>query len=303
MSRVVEHAVVVGRRKALIGVIAQPAETAGMPDRPAVIILNAGIIHRVGPSRLHVDLARTLAAIGATVLRFDLSGIGDSEPRDDGLAPLDSSLADIREAIDWLDTSRGFRRIVLIGLCSGADHAAIYGGSDSRVVGLVLLDPSIPRTKGYYWRHLGARLRQPGWLKLPLRENPIWGIIKRYFHRTAASPPAAGQAPSLDSPVVRAFLGKAYQASVDRGIEFLSVLTAGREDRHNYREQFLDAFPNVAFGTRVRLEYFAASDHTFTYEADRIRLIEVIKEWMEQTSFRGTAAPTSRAGALRSEVA
>src|SRR5690606_1367498 len=115
---------------------------AAPKDPPFVLILNAGIIHRAGPNRLHVTLARALSAAGFPVLRVDLSGLGDSPPREDGAAPLDAALADIRDILDTLQATRGVQRVVLMGLCSGADHSVIYAASDPRVVGVALLDPS-----------------------------------------------------------------------------------------------------------------------------------------------------------------
>src|SRR5215475_3162536 len=65
----------------LVGILSHPAAnpltSTGSPA-PGVIILNAGVLHRVGPHRLHVLLARRLAASGFTGLRLDLGGIGDS---------------------------------------------------------------------------------------------------------------------------------------------------------------------------------------------------------------------------------
>ena len=40
--------------------------------------MNAGSIHRVGPNRSFVRMARRFADLGYPVLRMDLSGIGDS---------------------------------------------------------------------------------------------------------------------------------------------------------------------------------------------------------------------------------
>lgn len=251
-----------------------------------IVILNAGIIHRVGPSRLNVLLARALAEAGYTVLRFDLSGIGDSEARSDGLPPLESSLADIREALDWLESTRRTRRVVLIGLCSGANHAVLYGGSDTRVVGLVLIDPAIPKTFGYYLRHYRPRLfRLSVWLNLTRGRHPLLQSLRVRMARNPAKPPRSRE-PDLQSPEVRSFLERAYQSSLDHGIHFLTVLTADREGRHNYREQILDAFPKVRFGDRLRLEYFEDSDHTFTSETARLRLIRLVVEWLEKTKFR-----------------
>jgi dienelactone hydrolase len=125
---------------------------------PAVVILNTGIVHRVGHHRMYVSLSRKLAGAGHLVLRFDLSGIGDSEQRHDKLSTIDSSLADIREALDFLAATQQASRFVLIGLCSGADHAVLHGPTDPRVVGMVLMDPSIPPTTRYYVHYILQRL-------------------------------------------------------------------------------------------------------------------------------------------------
>ena len=136
----------------MVGVLSTSASEAAATDRPAVVILNSGIIHRVGANRMHVALARTLADKWYTVLRFDLSGIGDSEPRRDALAPHDAAMSDIEEVLDYLEENKGIRRVVLVGLCSGAIQALLYAANDARVVGLVLLDLYVPRTTGYVLR-------------------------------------------------------------------------------------------------------------------------------------------------------
>ena len=80
----------------LVAVLSRPALAR---DRPAVIILNAGVLHRVGPHRLHVALARRLAARGLPALRIDLAGVGDSPGRGDGGSFRASAVADTRAAM------------------------------------------------------------------------------------------------------------------------------------------------------------------------------------------------------------
>src|SRR5262249_53508035 len=131
--------------------------SATSADGVVVVILNTGIIHRVGHHRMYVTFSRALAGAGYSVLRFDLSGIGDSDHRDDALPPLESGLADIKEAVDWLEGTKRVRRIMLLGLCSGADFAVAYAATDPRVVGLVLLDPSVPPTRRYFQDYVRRR--------------------------------------------------------------------------------------------------------------------------------------------------
>ena len=98
---------------------------------PTAILLNAGVLHRVGPHRLHVRLARSLAASGIHAVRIDLSGIGDSRPLPSGLGFRASSVADVRAAMDQVGGTTA--RFVLFGVCSGADNALAAAEVDPRV--------------------------------------------------------------------------------------------------------------------------------------------------------------------------
>jgi pimeloyl-ACP methyl ester carboxylesterase len=279
-AKIREQAYLLGPRKSLVGIITE----SGTPveGRPTVVILNAGIIHRVGPSRLNVLMARALAAAGCQVLRFDLSGLGDSEPRPDGLAPIDAAKADIREALDWLESARNVKRVVLAGLCSGANHALGYGGTDRRVVGLVLLDPATPKTWSYYVRHYAPRLFRPSvWYSVLRGSHPmVRDLAKRVAGRGDHDMHARFD---LQSPEVRALLEQGYRGAVGQGVRFLTVLTGGQEHQHNYARQIEDAFPQVSFGDRIRSEYFEGTEHTFTAEADRARLFRLVAEWIDHT--------------------
>jgi pimeloyl-ACP methyl ester carboxylesterase len=294
-TRILDQAVTLGRRRSLVGIVTQPAGyTPGA--RSVFVILNSGIIHRVGHHRMYVTLARLLAGAGHQVLRFDLSGIGDSESRADGLAPLDGALADIKEAVDWLVATRSAQRIVLIGLCSGADHALVYGSFDPRVVGLVLLDPSIPPTFKYHWLYFVRHLRRPrSWFDLMIGRGRAWNTLKKYCGDRSDEVLERHRL-KLGDPRVRAYLESAYQRTMSLGTQCLAVFTSGFPHQHNYRHQILDAFPSVSFDSQLRLEYFAGCDHVFTAEKHRRRLFGVLMEWIQQAGF-AEASPAGSTGA------
>ena len=291
MRKFTEQAVMLGRHKSLVGIFTQAA-TPPACRLPAIVILNTGIIHRVGHARMYVTLSRTLAAAGHMVLRFDFSGLGDSAPSAEGLPPPELSLADIREALDWLETACNAPRVILVGLCSAADHALLYGHTDPHVVGLILMDPSIPPTARYLVDYLRPRLtRLSSWLSVLRGQSRIWRMLVEriaYAVRSTWEPEYV----SLQSPRVRAYLEQVYQRSLDRGIEFLAIFTGQSFSRQTYREQLLDAFPGVAFGKQLRLEFFRDCDHAFTFESDRKELIRVIVEWMASTEFRDAVKRT-----------
>jgi pimeloyl-ACP methyl ester carboxylesterase len=287
MGTIREQALLLGKRKSLVAILAQdPASVPTAAELPAIVILNSGIIHRVGPNRIFVRLSRMLAEAGHVVVRFDLSGIGDSEARKDGLAPLDGALADIREALDSLEAARQTRRVILIGLCSGADYSIVYGGQDPRVVGVVLIDPSVPRTRGYYMRHYRGRMfRWRSWLNFASGRHPFWRMVRKTFtpgHRPSAEEPHLEPPPDLQAVQVRKFLESAYARTVAAGVDVMAIFTGGREDQHNDPRQLLEAFPSVAFGSRLQLECISSADHTFTSRADRCRLMNLVSEWLSR---------------------
>ena len=76
-------------------------------------------------------------------------------------------------------------------------------------------------------------------------------------------------------------------------MQICAIFTAGLEDRHNYRDQLRDAFPQVAFGDQLRLDYFHDSDHMFTSEAARERLVDLVADWACGTVFPLEGQPRS----------
>jgi hypothetical protein len=174
-----ERIVRFGADRHLFGVLTR---TSSATDRPAVVIFNAGAVHRVGPNRVSVTLARELAACGFACLRFDLEGIGDSVLRAPGREnhPYPATaVADGAAAFDFLRKEFGYSRFIPVGLCSGA-HNTFHAGlqlTDHGICELVMVNPLT-----FYWvegmslddtRHFEdaiqyrKSMRDPGrWLKL-----------------------------------------------------------------------------------------------------------------------------------------
>ncbi len=274
-----EQAVLFGHQNGLVGIFARPPASA-CQDNPTIVVLNTGVIHRVGHHRMYVTMARALASAGYPVLRFDLSGIGDSDLREGALSPLDAAVADIREALDWLEATSAARRVVLVGLCSGADQAVAYAHTDERIVGIVLLDPSIPATWRHYLHYVTPRMtRVESWthlLTFRSRKLRLWAHRKLdRLRRSGSEAPQTSRTDQLE----RGKIGAYYQGAVDQGIRMLAVFT-GDPERQTYREQLLEALPDVQFGDRLQLEYLARSDHTFILESDRVWLTALILRWL-----------------------
>lgn len=123
----------------LVGVLTTPVSaTSQIAHGAGLLLLNAGSIRRIGPSRLYVDLARRWAAQGYTVLRLDVSGVGDSASTDDeeNTPYPDQAIQDVAAALAYLNGQVGAQSAV-VGLCSGGYHgfkAAVAGLPIDRVV-------------------------------------------------------------------------------------------------------------------------------------------------------------------------
>jgi pimeloyl-ACP methyl ester carboxylesterase len=273
-----ERAVHFGRAASLVGILSRPPSE--MPiRRPAVVLLNTGIVHRIGHHRMYVTIARELSALGHLVFRFDFSGIGDSAPRGGTLNPVDAHQADVSEALDWLTASCDVNEAILIGLCAGAEIALRYGHSDKRVTGLVLLDPTIPPTARFYAYYTGRRLMElHSWWSFVRGRGLIWeALIER---ARSAFGSATSQSAGADGEKIRSELEQLYWKSLGRKLNVLVVVTGGALEGR-YREQLFDAFPHIPLKGWVSLEYYRDADHTFTSPEVRAALQALILGWIK----------------------
>ena len=270
-----------GIRQNLNGILAEP-RGGRHADKPAIVILNSGVVHRIGHYRMYVTMARKLAAAGYSVLRFDFSGIGDSASRSDNLEPDAAARADITSALDWLSETRGIKTAVLLGLCSGADIALKYAHADDRVVALVLLDPTIPPTWKFYAHYISQRVTDMrSWQTFLVGRGRIWGdLIIRIF--AAAGVPLIEAQRRLVDPQSRRDLEALFKHSLERKLRLLIVFTGGMAE---YREQLLDAFPSLSFGNALTLEFLNDCDHVFTAAKHREKLNELVLTLLQDMRF------------------
>lgn len=269
----IERALRFGESTTMVGVLTQPDPGAARANAPAVLILNSGIIHHIGANRIYVRLARSLAEAGFTCLRFDFSGVGDSEARRDDLAFEESAVLETREAMDYLGGVSGASEFLLAGLCSGADMAYYTSLADPRVVGLAQLDAFVYRTPKWYLKRFGPKLLSPAAWSNALRVR----LAERFGSEEDKS--AVFVAPEYR----RVFPPKSEIESgmhrlADRGLRFFFTFT-GDEEEILYREQYVDTFSSVDFGDRIRVEYMPESDHTFSNIENQHRVVRMLTDW------------------------
>lgn len=274
-----EKAVKFGTSATLVGVATEPAPSSDSAGKPVFLLLNAGILHRVGSCRLHVRAARALSAAGFASLRFDYSGIGDSESRRDAVPFEQSAVLETREAMDYLAKTKGAERFVLMGLCSGADMAHETAAVDDRVVGLMMFDAWVYRTPWYYIRHYGPKLLDWSvWRNaIKIRGRRLMGMSQN------RRPPQADGVEYEVAKYVRVFpprerVERDLRSFVERGISMYCVWTGGLIE-YNHQGQFARAFRRVRFGNLLREEHLPDSDHIMTGLHHQEYVLENLVAW------------------------
>ena len=304
-----EHAVCFGN-PTLFGIVSAPSASARAAARAGegVLLLNAGAVHRIGPNRLYVALARHLARHGYTVLRLDITGLGDSPARAgaaENVVYSQHALQDVRAALDYLRQEWGVTRVHATGLCSGAYNAFKAAVAHLPLAGAILINPltffwkegmSLAVTE--YTEHRIANdmqryrtnvLRLDSWLKL-LRGGvnlvQLSRVLSRRLRSVALAPlrtvaRTLGIALENDLPselrsVVRAGIQLNFVfADRDPGRELLNTL-GGSSAR-----QLLDQ-------GAIRVQTIAGADHTFTDRTARAQLVATVIELLTATGAAAT---------------
>lgn len=295
-----EEAVQFGVDNHLAGVLTQPDVPV---NAPALLLLNAGMIHHVGPSRLYVRLARHLVKQGFTTLRFDFSGIGDSRPRADNLPIEQSVVDDVRQAMDFLTKTTGTSEFILIGHCAGAWVSFLAASQDERVCGSVLMNPDgaseewveydrqrkVSRFyEQYYSRE--ALLDPQRWKKLLTGKASYGSIFRNVVHSIIMnristvvfkarqkfdSAPKSEQTDEVQKTVQEQIV----QAFVGRKIQLLLLFSAGSsaiEHAHTVIGKEFDTIMQSGCGKEVIIDN---ADHTFTLLAGQHAVMDQIGDW------------------------
>ncbi|HTD12083.1 MAG TPA: alpha/beta hydrolase [Steroidobacteraceae bacterium] len=296
----------------LFGVLSAPAGGDAAPTAAsAVVLLNAGAVHHVGPNRLYVALARHLARLGHTVLRMDLAGLGDSAPRagePDNVVHPHAALQDVRNGIDFLRRERGARDVRALGLCSGAYHA--FKGAVARLP----LDAAVivnPLT--FFWKD-GMSLTYPqhrvatdimryrsnafsiaSWRKLlsgqvDLRQ--LSGVLWQHLLTLAAGPRHAA-ARALGRPLpddLRTELEHAAAGGI--GLQF--VFSDGDPGFELLRQGGGRSVRRLRARDELTVNVIPGADHTFTDLEARTVLVDVLTRKI-QAPVHGAASAPSRA--------
>lgn len=276
----IEKAVLLGPRRAIVGVLTEPEKKSADNDT-AVLIFNAGLIHHAGPGRIHVKLARQLAELGISSVRFDFSGVGDSSVRADNLPVLEVATREPQEVMDDLQR-RGFRHFILAGICSGAYCAFQTAIRDNRVVGGVLINPQgitgdeTVASKAWSKRYWSNSIFRPkAWWNLITGKVNYGRLLYTLKERFIGSI----QAKKSDDSGAEQHIRTEMQKLVARGTSILFVLS-GKDVSREYLDVLLgDEILSLQATGLISVKVIEDADHLFKHGEHQKQFIQEFCDW------------------------
>lgn len=268
-----ERVLRLGSQGHLLGILT-PAQ--GEPEPVAVLILNAGVVHRIGPHRTSVKVARDLSSRGWHCLRFDAAGVGDSAVPRGAADSRSQAVLDLRAVMDGLEAELGIQRFALMGICSGAAQAQDTAVADPRVCGLLLIDgDTYPN-----WR---ARLHFALAMWRMYGTGTFGAKLWRRASRAAADARSATRVPIVGPELRRSREDYSREMSllVARGVSITLMFSGSMLHRHAYDRQLKDVFGKAPWLTGVHCVIERDIDHTVTSSQAQRQLIDRVRRWTD----------------------
>lgn len=269
--------------------------------KPTVLLLNAGSVHRVGPNRNYVYLARQLLSLGFSVMRLDFLGLGDSLHPDPSLENnpyMPEALDNVRDVIAFLKNQHGANEIILMGLCSGA-YASFQYALHSQEKSIREIIPINPLT--FYW-HEGMSLdvapsntyfewnqyqesmrRKDKWMKVLRGEKNIPELVSTVVSVAKIKSKALAQ-PILNQ--MRRWMGATNIEDLSHDLE--QVTRRGKKIRFIFAvgdpgyQLLLDGagkmVEKLLDKRSLHLEFIPKANHNFSSHLGRIQLLKKINE-------------------------
>ena len=284
------------KERRLFGVVTRPSGHSARGKN--VLLLNAGATHHVGPNRMYVHLARTLASLGYVVLRMDLSGIGDSLPRPgEAENVVYSALAsvDINDALRHMRERFGETRTHAVGLCSGAYHALKASVEGSALAGLIMINPltffwkegmsldpkesSTQHTLAEAGRYQKSVFRLQSWLKLLRGGVDLRNVGEIFFRRvsTTLRHTMRDLARGVGLPL-KDDLGRDLEAVAKRGVDVRFVFAASDPGAELLRLEGGSVYQKLLRREKIDVQVIDGADHTFTHRRQREELLKKVSQ-------------------------
>ena len=261
----IERPLDVDPQSGLFGILTCPQSNL---KNTGFIFLNSGLLHRVGPFRLYVDIARRIATSGFPSIRLDLSGKGDSDALP-GVSLADANVVDISAACRKLNEETGVRKFVIGGLCSGADDALQAGLEIDGLAGLFMFDGYAPKTIRYYIKRYGPKVLS------------VQSWFKRLHSTTSGRNDPEAEIGSLRNWGTRRDMLERYDRLVNRGTHILAIFSGWAGNDYVYPSQLITTIGNPQAVSLVSELHYPDAAHLFPLSMHRRLAVSGFNDWAE----------------------
>lgn len=289
-------------------------------DAPGIILLCPGVKNRVAPQRLYVKMARRFCALGFPALRFDFSGIGDSEGEVAeefaadfyGTVQAGRYVDDTLAAMDWMEEHTGIRSFILAGLCGGAITGLLAGSRDRRVCGLLALgipvimsgrsfDPSRYITRGQLDRLRGGYLSKVGdassWIRFLTFRSDYRKIVKSLcgpvLHRGKGieqlpdKKTGEGNGGNTADGNINPLFRPALEQMLQTGRRVIFIFSGSDRLQWEFEEKFAAGCNLAQWGQRFQKFTIPYANHVLSFSEWQEDMFGIACDWLEP--YAGTA--------------
>jgi pimeloyl-ACP methyl ester carboxylesterase len=282
--------------------------TAADDGGQAVLMFNPGPNDRSSPHGLGHRVARALHAAGWPVLRFDPHGVGeaggDDAARQDKITPeihreINSGglVPAGRAALAWL-AARGYRNVLLTGLCGGGVNAVLTAAAERRpeprlvVLGLPVLHLGTPEEievpkevmQAEFTRMVNKALSPAHWWRMVSGKSDyrvLWNIVRARVARVFSTPEnratAAPAAAALPSNAIKPMID-ALGALSKRGVRTTFVFSAFDPLYPMFRKHYM---PGESLPAGMDLVLLEGANHALTDRSSEAALVAELRRVLD----------------------
>jgi len=187
--------------------------------------------------------------------------------------------------MDVAQRTLGVNQFVIVGMCSGVEHAMSAALADRRVVALSLFDGfAFPELRARLERNLRRALAAPAHPSFPGKARR-W--LQRHFLRSHSTTPMPGFFAERRAPEVNeAWFGAALQRLAERKVAMQLLYSGSLHVCDRGRDQ-LGAFARKPFAQGLQYEFIGEVDHTVCTERGQQLFLRSVGDWVAERCLAG----------------
>jgi hypothetical protein len=188
--------------------------------------------------------------------------------------------------MDYLEKTRGIKKFILYGLCSGADAAYNTALADKRVIAFSQIDAYCYITPLFYFHlYFPVLFNWSRWRRFLTNQS------RKILNYVAPSSVSTNGSDCFEIPTYtrifppREIVARGLSELAARGVKMQVIFTGG-ERSYNHQSQFRDSFRDVDFRDSLSVEYFPETNHIITQPEQQRVVVDTVSRWVDDTATR-----------------